>query len=103
MKFKQYLKTINEDFKETYGIKQVKSGLGFSETKQKWYGWSHRAVAGFGIGDKLFDENWTPDGSEPSFNNKSTDNLKFQDRGSIIIKTLEQAKEAAQNFSKYVS
>lgn len=25
--------------------------VGFSERKQKWYGWSHRAIYGFGIGD----------------------------------------------------
>ena len=27
--------------------------VGFSERDQKWYGWSHRARAGFGIGDKV--------------------------------------------------
>lgn len=25
--------------------------IGFSEREQKWYGWSHRAMFGFGIGD----------------------------------------------------
>ncbi len=25
--------------------------IGFCEAKQKWYGWSHRAIFGFGIGD----------------------------------------------------
>lgn len=25
--------------------------IGFSEKEQKWYGWSHRAIYGFGIGD----------------------------------------------------
>src|SRR5882672_4247049 len=25
--------------------------IGFSEQDQKWYGWSHRAMHGFGIGD----------------------------------------------------
>jgi len=25
--------------------------VGFSEREQKWYGWSHRAIFGFGIGD----------------------------------------------------
>jgi hypothetical protein len=24
--------------------------IGFSEREQKWYGWSHRAIFGFGIG-----------------------------------------------------
>lgn len=26
------------------------SSIGFSERDQKWYGWSHRAIYGFGIG-----------------------------------------------------
>jgi hypothetical protein len=25
--------------------------IGFNETEQKWYGWSHRAICGFGVGD----------------------------------------------------
>ena len=25
--------------------------IGFSEREQKWYGWSHRALYGFGVGD----------------------------------------------------
>ena len=27
--------------------------IGFSETEQKWYGWSHRACWGFGIGSEV--------------------------------------------------
>jgi len=27
--------------------------IGFCEKEQKWYGWSHRAIFGFGIGDKV--------------------------------------------------
>ncbi len=29
------------------------SCLGFSETEQKWYGWSHRATYGFGVGSEV--------------------------------------------------
>ncbi len=43
------------------GLSQVEStwepgepvNIGFSETEQKWYGWSHRAIYGFGIGSKV--------------------------------------------------
>lgn len=42
------------------GIKPEKSkpshnvcSIGFSEAEQKWYGWSHRAIFGFGIGDSV--------------------------------------------------
>jgi hypothetical protein len=27
--------------------------IGFCEREQKWYGWSHRAICGFGIGSKI--------------------------------------------------
>lgn len=27
--------------------------IGFNEEEQKWYGWSHRAIYGFGIGSKV--------------------------------------------------
>jgi hypothetical protein len=27
--------------------------IGFNETEQRWYGWSHRAMAGFGIGSSV--------------------------------------------------
>lgn len=67
------------------GIKPEKSdpahcvcSIGFSESEQKWYGWSHRAIYGFGIGSvcekghihyrpatpqELYDELITPDES----------------------------------------
>ena len=32
---------------------QLRHGTGFSPTEQKWYGWSHRAIYGFGVGSKV--------------------------------------------------
>ena len=32
---------------------QLQHGIGFSPTAQKWYGWSHRAIYGFGVGSKV--------------------------------------------------
>ncbi len=32
--------------------------IGINPQEQKWYGWSHRAICGFGIGDKLFEESY---------------------------------------------
>jgi hypothetical protein len=28
--------------------------VGYSERDNKWFGWSHRAIQGFGVGDKKF-------------------------------------------------
>ena len=33
--------------------KHLTHGLGFSTENQKWYGWSHRALFGFGIGSTV--------------------------------------------------
>lgn len=79
---------LNEEqnkFLEKHGIKEVSCGLGYSEKEQKWYGWSHRAIHGFGIGDKGVE--CYPTGSKEG----------------KIIKTMEQAKEAAKKFAESVS
>ena len=46
---------LNEkkDFFKEHEIKRVSNDLGFSEKEQKWYGWSHRAICGFGVGSKV--------------------------------------------------
>lgn len=80
-----------EKFKEKHGIVSKDIGIGFSEKEQKWYGWSHRAIIGFGIGDKNF---------EPDFGNDKT---PFVKHGSKTIKNMDDAKKAARVFAKYVS
>jgi hypothetical protein len=65
--------------------------IGFNLVNQKWYGWSHRAICGFGIGDKIFEENF------------GNDQTPFIKHGRKVIKTLADAKQAAINFAKYVS
>ena len=77
-----------EKFLDKHGIKTVScngSAIGFSEKEQKWYGWSHRAIYGFGIGDIPIE----------CYPGKTVKGKK--------IKTLDQAKEAAIKFSKSVS
>lgn len=66
--------------------------IGFCKKEKKWYGWSHRAMCGFGIGDKLYEEEFTDDGSVP-----------FIEHGSITIENMDQAKQAAINFASSVS
>lgn len=65
--------------------------IGYCSRDNKWYGWSHRAIFGFGIGDKLFLEDY---GDEET---------PFSDHGSTVIENLDQAKQAAINFAAYVS
>lgn len=65
--------------------------IGFHEDENKWYGWSHRAIIGFGIGDKIFEED---------FGNDSTPYVKH---GRKTIKTIEEAKLAAIRFAESVA
>jgi hypothetical protein len=51
-----------EKFKEKHGIVGEKSqsyhdvhSIGYSDKEKKWYGWSHRAIFGFGVGHTVKD------------------------------------------------
>jgi len=66
--------------------------IGFRSEDQKWYGWSHRAMCGFGLGDKLYEEDW-PEGTEQT---------PFIRHGAVTIESLSQAREAAVNFADSV-
>jgi hypothetical protein len=79
---------------EKYGIipqrstdKHTVSSIGKSETDGKWYGWSHRAIYGFQVGDKIKDGDC---GFDPSV-------------GEYTIQTEQDAKVAAMNFAESVS
>lgn len=65
--------------------------VGFCKKEQKWYGWSHRAMCGFGIGDRIFEDSYG-----------DADTL-FTKHGKVRIKSLDQARQAAVNFADYVS
>lgn len=81
-----------------HGIGPVKSksghsvcSIGFSEKEQKWYGWSHRAMCGFGSGDKIFEQKF------------STEDTLFTKHGAVTIENMAQARAAAVAFANYVS
>ena len=65
--------------------------VGWCIKEQKWYGWSHRAICGFEIGNKIFEE---------KFGDGDT---SFMAHGSVTIETHEQARVAAVNFARSVS
>ena len=69
-----------------HGISKVyKGSIGFSEKEQKWYGWSHRAIYGFGIGSKVKK-------GDCGYNGKTW-----------TAKTLDDAKQMAKDFADAVS
>ncbi len=106
------------------------SSAGYSLKNNSWIGWSHRAKASFKKGDRLFDQTYKPvesDYTEEEWTKysiayqKSLDSavdeldrkwiiedgiahvIPFRQRGPKIIETNQEAKQAAINFSKYVS
>ena len=64
--------------------------IGFNPKQKKWYGWSHRAIGGFGIGDKFWEEDY--------LNEKKKKKVKTK-----ICKTLADCKKAASAFAESVS
>ena len=103
-------------------------GVIYSYKTKKYYGFTHRGVEGFGIGDMLFDinnENTSIYYNSIKYRIKYLytliraitckfrfkyliedgikDVIPFNKRGSKIIETKEEAKQAAINFMKYIS
>lgn len=83
---KKGLTKLQPAYPEKYNV----CNIGFNEKENKWYGWSHRAIFGFSIGDKIFEERFG-DG-----------NTHFSKHGKETIKNLDDAKTAAKNFAEYM-
>jgi len=80
-----------ETFLDKHGIKTGGGAaqhaiIGFSEKEQKWYGWSHRAIHGFAVGDEI-----------------KKGHIGAEEIGLGPLKTIEDCKRAAIIFSKSVS
>ena len=67
--------------------------IGYCAKERKWYGWSHRAMCGFKIGDKMYVPDWP----------EATEKTPCHRHGDETIGSLEQAKEAAKAFAREVS
>ena len=103
-------------------------GVAYSDKTKKYYGFTHRGIEAFGIGDMLFDIN--NENTSIYYNSFKyrlkylyrlfinlkdrftfkyliedgiKDIIPFNKRGSKIIETKEEAKQAAINFMKYIS
>ena len=78
--------------------------IGFSERAQKWYGWSHRAIYGFGTGDIVKEGDCT---ASPKF--WIADEYWQKPEGDLslpvgfVAKTLEDCKLMAIAFAESVS
>lgn len=72
------------------------STIGFSDKNQKWYGWSHRAIHGFGVGDvaKKGDLVCSPGSTDPA--------ADVSVPVGFTAKTLDDAKRMAIAFADSV-
>lgn len=69
--------SAHQDFLKKHGIKTVgEDSIGFSEDEQKWYGWSHRAIYGFGIGYEVKEGDVVAGDLEVGFKCKTLDDCK---------------------------
>ncbi len=77
--------------------------IGFCEKEQKWYGWSHRAIYGFGIGDKVKKGDCcASSGYIDEYIKEHPEKDKSLPIG-FIAKTLDDAKTMAIAFAESVS
>jgi len=88
-------KTPKVHFKDWLGIKgqslskdSTVHSYGKAESDSKWYGWSHRAIYGFGVGDTV---------------KAGTIGNDHEGAKDFVIKTDDQAKDMAIAFAKDVA
>jgi hypothetical protein len=84
--------------------------IGKSARDGKWYGWSHRAIVGFGKGDRIFEEKYRAGklckachNGEDCTGLPCPSSTSFAKHGAKTIRTEADAKQAATNFARYVS
>ena len=88
---------------EANGGKGRTCSIGFCEQDQKWYGWSHRAIYGFGVGDVVKEgdccatSGWTDEYLEEHPDDDSSLPVGF------VAETLEDTKRMAIAFAEAVS
>lgn len=82
----------------TSGIRHI----GFSAKRQKWYGWSHRAIAGFGVGDTVKKGDVIAPSSPDDPYPHSRPELESLPVG-FTAKTLDDARRMAAAFALAVS
>ena len=76
--------------------------IGFCEKEQKWYGWSHQAMYGFGIGDKVKKGDSAVSSGYVEGYLEDHPELDYRVPVGFKVKTLEDAKRVAIAFAESV-
>ncbi len=100
-----FLETSQRDLAKKYGIERFEfpspessiRHIGFAPKTQKWYGWSHRAIFGFKVGDRVKPGDViAPDPEYPPLRGESLP-------VGFTAKTLDDARRMAAAFALAVS
>ncbi len=100
---------IPEVMPQKKGNKKVNGGagctcsIGFCEKENKWYGWSHRAMFGFGIGDKVKKGDCTNSSGWTEEYLKDHPEEDYSLPVGFEAKTIKDAKKMASAFADSVS
>ncbi len=103
--FKTYIKKgITEQIQSIDGKGRV-AQIGFNPEEQKWYGWSHRAGYGFGIGYKVKKGDLNTQSGYSSDSKYYKEDMKKISKYPVGFKakTLEDCKQLAILFANSVS
>lgn len=77
--------------------------IGFSSKEQKWYGWSHREVYGFGVGDVIEEDNLACSSGFIESYEKEHPERCFNLKPGFKCETLNDCKKAAFAFAMSVA
>lgn len=93
------IKTLGQkELRAKYGITEFGPGsIGFAPADEKWYGWSHRAIWGFGVGDIVKKGDVLAEDSEFRDPNAQAFPIGFK------AKSLDDARDMATAFALSVS
>lgn len=100
--FEMYIKEFGLSQIQTYNDNKVCS-IGFNEKEQKWYGWSHRAIFGFGIGSEVKEDSCCASSGYVEDYIKEHPEKDLSLPVGFKAKTLEDAKRMAIAFADSVA
>lgn len=99
VKFQNWLLIKGEKSKPDHSV----NSIGKSKADGKWYGWSHRAVAGFKVGDKVIGDNAGKKVDYPKLADGTLDFDNGKYEADFTIKNDLHAKQVALTFADSVS
>jgi hypothetical protein len=77
---KGHKESMKDRIEKKYKIDKFQAGsIGYSSESKKWYGWSHRCICGFAVGDKIDSDDHIlvgTDGFKVGFEAKTEDDCK---------------------------